>query len=145
MSRLFITTGHSGRRQASEFRSTETHTCHDVFTGVAEKLILLFLAQTGKLPTVLPVDLLLPQHFRVCLGPHVFLICSHQLLTNEWNWLDSPAEDAVLVAHLHVQLYVPLFGYSTVSQGLNPQKAAFAHSVPDGSLGGQTRALAHIT
>ena len=39
----------------------------------------------------------------------------HQLLTNEWNWLDSPAEDVVLVAHLHVQLYVLLFGCSTVS------------------------------
>ena len=49
-----------------------------------------------------------------------------------------------LAAHLHVQQYVLLFGCSTVSQGLNPQKAAFADSVPDGSLGGQARALAHF-
>ena len=51
--------------------------CRDVFTGVAEELIPLFLTQTGGLPIVLPdviVDMLLPQHFRVCLGPHVFLI-----------------------------------------------------------------------
>ena len=48
--------------------------------------------------------------------------------TDEWNWLDSPAEDVVLVAPLHVQVYVLLFGCSTVSQGLNPQKVAFAHS-----------------
>ena len=68
----------------------------------------------------------------------------HQLLTNEWNWLDFPAEDVVLVAHLHVQLYVLLFGCSTVSRVSNPQKVAFAHSVPDGSLGGQARALAHF-
>ena len=51
--------------------------CRDVFTGIAEELIPLFLTQTGRLPIVLPdviVDLLLPQHFRVRLSPHVFLI-----------------------------------------------------------------------
>ena len=58
--------------------------------------------------------------------------------------MDSPAEDVVLVAHLHVQLYVLLLGCLTVSQGLELQKVAFAHSVPDGSLGGQARALAHF-
>ena len=51
----------------------------------------------------------------------------------------------MLVAHLHVQLYVLLFGCSTVSRWSNPQKVAFAHSVPDGSLGGQARALAHFS
>ena len=71
-------------------------------------------------------------------------VLDHPLRTNEWNSLDSPAEDVVLVAHLHVQLYVPLLGYSIVSLGLNLEKAAFAHSVPDGSLGGQARALAHL-
>ena len=68
----------------------------------------------------------------------------HQLLTTEWNWLDSPAECVMLVAHPHVQLYVLLLGCSTVSQGLKLQKVASAHSVPDGSVGGQARALAHF-
>ena len=51
--------------------------CRDVCTCIAEELTPLFLKQTGGLPIVLPdvtVDLLLPQHFRICLGPHVFLI-----------------------------------------------------------------------
>ena len=127
------------------------HTCAVMFSV---ELNPLFLTQTDRLTILLPdvtVDLLLPQHFRVCLGPHVFLtfrsrgrnpVLDHQLLTNDWNWLDSPAADVVLVAHLHVQLHVLLFGCSTVSQRLNPQKVAFAQSVPDGSLGGQARALA---
>ena len=50
----------------------------------------------------------------------------------------------MLVAPLLVQLYVLLFGCSIVSQVLNPQNVAFTHSVPDGSLGGQARALAHF-
>ena len=134
----------------------QKHICAVMFSqSIAEELIPLFLTQTGGLPIVLPdviVDLMLPQHFGVRLGPHVFLIfrsrgrnpvhADHQLLTNEWNWLDSPAEDVVLVAHLHVQLYVLLFGCSTVSQRSSRQKIGFAHS--DGSLGGQTRALAHF-
>ena len=51
--------------------------CRDVFTGIAEELIQPFLTQTGRLLIVLPdviVDLLLPRHLRVRLGPHVFLI-----------------------------------------------------------------------
>ena len=51
--------------------------CCDVVTGIAEKLIPALLAQTSRFPTVLPdviVDLLLPPHFRVCVGPHVSLI-----------------------------------------------------------------------
>ena len=69
--------------------------------------------------------------------------CLGSLLTNKWNWLGSPADDAVLVAPLHVQMHVLLFGCSTVSQRLNPQRVAFAHSVPDSPLDGQTRVLAH--
>ena len=60
------------------------------------------------------------------------------------NLLGSPAEDVVLGAPLHIQLYVLLFRCSTVSPGFNPQKVAFAHSVLDGPLGGQTRVLAHF-
>ena len=63
----------------------------------------------------------------------------HPLLTNEWNSLDSPAEDAVLVAHPNVQMFVLLFDCSTVSQEWNRQEIAFAHS--DGSQDGQNRAL----
>ena len=66
--------------------------CRDVFTGVAEELIPLLMAQTDRLPIVLPdvvVDLLLPQHFRVCLGPHVFLIF-HSRGRNPVLWIIDP-------------------------------------------------------
>ena len=100
------------------------------------------------------VDLLLKQHFQgLSQSTHLPHLPQpwqepnasvHQLSTTEWNWLDSPAEDVVLVAPLHVQLYIPLVGCSTVSQELHLQKVASARSVPDFSLGGQARALAHI-
>ena len=48
----------------------------------------------------------------------------------------------MLVAHPNVQMFVLLFDCSTVSQEWNRQEIAFAHS--DGSLDGQTRALAHF-
>ena len=89
VSMQFITTGHSGRCQTSELRLTEAHLCRDVFTGVAEELIPLFLAQTGRFPIVLPnviVDLLLPQHLRIHFSPHVFLIF-HSCSRNPVSWI----------------------------------------------------------
>ena len=83
------TTGHSGRRQTSELRPTEAHLCRDVFTGFAEELIPLFLAQTCRFPIVLPnviVDLLLPQHFRIHFSPHVFFIF-HGCGRNPVSWI----------------------------------------------------------
>ena len=151
--RQLITTGHSGRRLTSELRPTEAHLCRDVFTGVAEELIPLLLAQTGRFPIVLPnvnVNLLLPKHLRIHFSPHVSLhlpqlwweptVLDHHFLINEWNWLDSPAEDAVLVAHPNVQMFVLLFDCSTVSQKWDRQEIASAHT--SDSLDGQTRALA---
>ena len=125
----------AGRRQTSELRPTEAHLCRDVFTGVAEELIPLFLALTGRFPTVLPnviINLLLPKHLRIHFSPHVFFIfhncgenpLDHQLLTNEWNWLGSPAEDAVLVARPDVHMFVILFDCSTVSQEWDRQEIA---------------------
>ena len=63
------------------------------------------------------------------------IVLNHPLLTNEWNSLDFPAEDAVLVAHPNVQMFVLLFDCSTLSQEWNRQEIAFAHS--DGSQDGQ--------
>ena len=48
----------------------------------------------------------------------------------------------MLVAHPNVQMFVLLFDCSTVSHWSDRQKVASAHS--DGSLGGQSRALAHF-
>ena len=48
----------------------------------------------------------------------------------------------MLVAHPNVQMFVLKFDCSTVSQEWNRQEIAFAHS--DGSLDGETRALAHF-
>ena len=144
MSRQFITTGHSGRRQTSELRTTKTHLCRDVFTGIAEELIPLFLAQTGRLPIVLPdviVNLLQP------ISVHKFSSSSTAVAGTQClgsSTLDQRMELAGFssrgrcVGGSSARSIVR----SLVFSGMDLQEIAFAHS--DGSLGGQTRALAHL-
>ena len=68
---------------------SESHLCRDVFTGFAEELIPLFLAQTCRFSIVLPnviVNLLLPQHLRIHISPHVFFIL-HRCSRNPLSWI----------------------------------------------------------
>ena len=156
MPKKFVIPNHLGRLQASELRPTETHVCRVVVAGIAEELTPLFLKQAGWLPDVLPnviANRLLPQHLWVRLSPHVLFIFRNRNRSPVSRFINfRPPYGAGWILQPKalcwrlIRMFRSTFPYLVPQLSFlrSPQKIAIAHSVPDGSLGGQARALAHV-